>query len=68
MTNKEFVLSVYPNAKCITKNSSLILNKYCRYDIISIDKLFVTSFISEDAAWSWAASIINLNLITQLTK
>jgi hypothetical protein len=66
MTDKEFVLSIYPDAKCTNDNSST--HQYTKYVIIKVEQILAISFISEEMAWQWAAKTINSKILTQFSK
>jgi len=66
MSDKEQVLKLYPNAKCVRDCSPS--NKMPRWWILVSDNnmpLTVT-YINEDAAWQWALAIINKDIMDKL--
>jgi hypothetical protein len=65
MTDKEFVLSVYENAKCLL---GYISEKYPVYRIFpgNNDKVIGISFFTEELAWTNAKDRLNFKILNTL--
>ena len=66
MTDKERVLLIYPNAT-LFKTESSVSPKIYKYTILSYDTVLSISFRDEDAAWNWALTRINYQLMHNLS-
>jgi hypothetical protein len=65
MTSKEYVQSIYPDAKCFVTKSTLLSELHY---IKSNDAQISISWTSEDKAWDYAKSIINFRMINMLER
>lgn len=62
MSDKEFVLSIYPNAYCRIINA-----KNTRYEICVNNKTIAVSFIDEITVWKWGKTVVNDRIINKLS-
>jgi len=62
MPDKEQVLKLYPDAKCVHDYSPI--NGMSRWWILVNDNMLLTvTYISEDVSWHWALAIINKDIM-----
>jgi hypothetical protein len=64
MTDKEIVLSVYPDAVCSIHTST----QSPKYRVKDHGKILGTSFISEECAWAWSKAILNREIMDRLEQ